>query len=120
MLMCLPASPSDLAWGTGPTELMQMLCFDYRTLYAAFFPAHPFPDPGSAGGCCSIVGESYLMPYFFPFFFSFPGKYRIVCVTPLHSRYLLCKYCEHAVISELSGQSDLALLRTVRHSALVV
>lgn len=53
--MCLHASPRDIAQGTGPTELMQMLHFNYTTL-------HPLPDPSSAGECCNVVGESCLLP----------------------------------------------------------
>lgn len=80
-----PVSQSNPAWGTGPTELMQMLCFHDRTLHTTFSPAHPFSDPGSTGERCNVMGGSLSYALLFSLFSSFPGKHGIVCVTPLHT-----------------------------------
>ncbi|KAM6191495.1 uncharacterized protein WM294_012559 isoform 1-T1 [Sarcoramphus papa] len=73
---------------------MQMLRFDYRTLHAAFFRCIPSLTQVAQGDVAilwvkAVLCLIFLLFVFGLFFFSFPGKYRIVCVTPLHSRYLL-------------------------------
>lgn len=76
--MCLCASQNDLAGGTGPTKLMQMLLFDYTTLREAFFLHVPSLTQVAQGA----VAMLWVKAVFCHNFFFLLGKCKVICVIP--------------------------------------